>query len=275
MHYIQQNWNKLLIIVASFICLILALTFTFDTNSQKLLDDSFNQAVVVFASAKALNAVISLAQGTYLDLPFLDLAIGEVLDPVNDLVEQFSLIVLAALTSLGIQKILISFVSSSSYNILLFIVVVIVNIWMFVSLKNTQKIRTITIKLAILLLFLRFAVPLMSYTNDWVYTHVVKAQYNIEQLNENILQVKEEVNNVTVNTIEEKKSQSLINKLSSAFDTQYFNDKIKEYEKAAEDSSKYIIELIIAFVFQTLFLPLIFLFVLYQFIKLIFSRRIE
>ena len=85
----------------------LLLAFTIDDNAKKLVDESFKQAVIVFGSAKALNGVISLAQGTEINLPFVVVAIGQILDPINDLVEQFSLIMLASLVSLGIQKILL------------------------------------------------------------------------------------------------------------------------------------------------------------------------
>lgn len=118
----KKYWNKILISIFSILIIIFAFSNFLDIKGKELVDDSFTQAVVVFGSAKALNAVISLAQGTELDLPFFTVAIGEVLDPVNDLVEQFSLVMLASMTSLGIQKIMMSFVNNNAYNtILLFV----------------------------------------------------------------------------------------------------------------------------------------------------------
>ena len=102
MQLINTQWNKILIAFLSTIIIALALSYTLDVKGKELVDKSFTESVVVFGSAKALNAVISLAQGTELDLPFVTVAIGEVLDPINDLIEQFSFVMLASMVSLGI-----------------------------------------------------------------------------------------------------------------------------------------------------------------------------
>ena len=111
MQLLNTQWNKILIVLLSSIIIFIAFSYTLDVKGKELVDESFTQSVLVFGSAKALNAVISLAQGTELDLPFLTVAIGEVLDPINDLIEQFSLVMLASMVSLGVQKIMMNFVN--------------------------------------------------------------------------------------------------------------------------------------------------------------------
>lgn len=271
MNFIKTHWNKLLILLFSVIALVLAFSFALDTQANILINKAFTQAIVVFGSAKALNAVISLAQGTELDLPFLTVAIGEVLDPINDLVEQFSLIMLASMTSLGIQKILMGFVTNNIFNILLAISIVIVNLWLFIRFKHDENIRVLFFKITIVLVFLRFAVPLMGYVNEMAYENFVKPQYNIEQLNENIVGVKNEVSKVTQDTIKQKEEQSFLSKVTEKFDSNYYSQKIEEYRNAADNSSEYIVDLIIVFIFQTILLPLVFLIVLYYFVKGIFN----
>jgi uncharacterized protein (DUF2164 family) len=271
MTFLKTHWNKLFILGISVIALILAFSFALDTQGKELIDKAFTQAIIVFGSAKALNAVISLAQGTELDLPFLTVAIGQVLDPINDLVEQFSLIMLASMTSLGIQKILMGFVTNGWFNMILAVNLVVLNLWMFVRLKNDENIRILFFKITIVLVFLRFAVPLMGYVNEMAYEHFVKPQYNIEQLNESIIGVKDEVSKVTQETIAQKEEQSFLSKVTEKFGANYYNQKIEEYKTAADSSSEYIVDLIIVFVFQTLVLPLVFLIVLYYFVKGIFA----
>ena len=141
--FILNNLNKLILVALTFVLLVIALSFTIDENAKKLIDESFKQAVIVFGSAKALNGVISLAQGTEIELPFVVIAIGEILDPINDLVEQFSLIMLASLISLGIQKILLNFVTNEIFNYILIVLVVILNIWLFKRFQNDEKLRDI------------------------------------------------------------------------------------------------------------------------------------
>jgi len=271
MNFIKQNWNKLFISLFSLLAVTLAFTFFFDIKGKDLIDDSFSQAVIVFGSAKALNAVISLAQGTELDLPFLTIAIGQILDPINDLIEQFSLVMLVSMTSLGIQKILMNFVTSDFYNILLTFFVLILNVWLFIRFAKDEKFRLLFFKVTIILIFLRFAVPSISFINELAYNSIVKPAYNIEKLNKSIVGVTEKVSEVMNETTARKEEKSLITKFTEKLDSQYYSQKVEAYKKAVENSSEYIVALIIAFVFQTIFLPIIFLFSLYHLIRGIFN----
>ena len=83
-----------------------------DAPAMARVDAGLKRALVSFATARVLNAAISVAQGTEARVqPFgfgVTLAPGQVLDPVNDLVEQFSNLMLAASVVFGIQKVLIA-----------------------------------------------------------------------------------------------------------------------------------------------------------------------
>ncbi|AXX91380.1 putative membrane protein [Malaciobacter molluscorum LMG 25693] len=258
-NYFLKNWNKILLVIFTLVALSLAFSLSIDETAKKLIDESFKQAVVVFGSAKALNAVVSLAQGTQLDLPFVIVSIGEVLDPINDLVEQFSLVMLASLTSLGIQKILLNFVTTDIYNYILTFFIIIFNFWLFKRFKKDEKIRYIFFKITVVLLFLRFAIPFISYVNDISYNYFVKSQYNIEILNKDIEKIKNEVSKVNQSTIKEKNDSSFFQKVKEKFDSSYYENKINEYKNAVNSSSEYIVDLIIVFIFQTIFLPILFL----------------
>ena len=271
--FIIKNWNKLLLVIFTLLALCLALSFTIDDNAKKLVDESFKQSVIVFGSAKALNTVISLAQGTQINLPFVTVAVGEILDPINDLVEQFSLVMLASMVSLGIQKILLNFVTTDIYNYLLFTSIIIFNFWLFKRFTNDEKIRNLFFKITFILLFLRFAIPMMAYVNEVSYNYFVKPQYNIEELNKDILEVKDNVSKINQETITQKQDSSFFNKVLEKFDSSYYEKKVNEYKDAVDNSSQYIIDLIIVFIFQTIFLPIIFLFLLYSFVKSIFNIR--
>lgn len=141
-------------------------------------------------------------------MPFVIVAIGEVFDPINDLVEQFSLVMLASMTSLGIQKILLNFVTNDIYNYTLLFFIILSNIWLFKRFNKDEKLRGVFFKITLVLIFLRFAIPSISYVNDISYNYFVKPQFNIEQLNENIIQVKDEVSKVTNNTLKQKENSN-------------------------------------------------------------------
>ncbi|MCB2427500.1 hypothetical protein [Methylophaga pinxianii] len=84
----------------------------FESSAGTQLSQMLKVTLTVYALARGLNAVISVAQGTELSIePMgvgLTLTPGQILDPLNDLIEQFSGVLLMASASLGIQKILLS-----------------------------------------------------------------------------------------------------------------------------------------------------------------------
>ncbi|MCW8892648.1 MAG: hypothetical protein OQL18_04955, partial [Deltaproteobacteria bacterium] len=82
-----------------------------DQSATEQIDESLGRALTTFALARATNGVISVIQESELAVSpagvGLNLALGQVLDPLNDMVERFSWVMLVALTSLGVQRFLI------------------------------------------------------------------------------------------------------------------------------------------------------------------------
>lgn len=277
--YLKSNYNKILIILVSVLIVIGTFFIDFDKKGEVVVKDSFEEAIVVFGVAKGLNAVISLAQGTEVGPPGLTITIGEVLDPINDLVEQFSWIMLASIASLGIQKILLNFVSGDMFTATVLAFLIVVNLWLFIRFKNDTKIRSMVFKLTIVLVFLRFSIPFMALANSFIYENYVKVDYNIELSKKLIEESSQNINEITNNTILEKqklekednsfieKVKSKIDSYSSYLDLEYYESKLQKYEKATSDTSDYILNLMIAFIFKTIFFPLLFLFLLYQLLR--------
>ena len=273
----STNFNKLFIVFISFIIIILSSTINIDKKGETIVEDSLTNAIKVFAVAKGLNGAISLAQGTEINAAVLTISIGEVLDPINDLVEQFSWIMLASITSLGIQKILLNFVTGDIFTFIVIGAIIILNIWMFVRFSNDIKIRDIFFRVTIVLIFLRFSIPIMSMLNSFIYEHYVKNDYNIE-INQNMIaKSSQEINNITQQTIEdkEKTNSNFVDSVKETFNTMtntifnldYYKNKVKEYQNTTEKTSDYILNLIVAFSFKTIFFPIVFLFLLYQLLK--------
>jgi len=286
--------NKLFVVIVSIFIIGLSFLIDIDAKGEKIVDDSLENAVKVFAVAKGLNAAISLAQGTEITpAGQITITVGEVLDPINDMVEQFSWIMLASITSLGIQKILLNFVTGDIFTFLVVTSIIIVNIWMFSRFSHDTKLRGIFFKITIILVFLRFSIPIMSILNSYVYETYIKSDYNIEKSQILIEKSTNDINSITNTTIVEKKVvinpsttnkdfvSSFVNKtkelynstidtISNAFDLDYYKSKINQYKNVTEKTSDDIINLIIAFTFKTMFFPLVFLFLLYQLLRSVF-----
>jgi len=249
--FLLKHWHKSLIVAVSLLLIVLSFSGGLDKKGRAIVDDSFDQALVVFGTAKALNGVISLAQGTEVGPPGVTIAIGEVLDPVNDLVERFSWIMLASITSLGIQTIFMNIVTDDLFNYLLLTLIVSLDLWLIFRSGRDAKAKGLFYRLAMIMLFLRFSVPLMSIANDLTYTHFVQNQYNIVELDKEITTISQDIEQF-------KKSKR------SIFDTKYYTEQMEHYQTEADQAGDHIIRLIIAFVFQTIVFPLLFLFFLYK-----------
>lgn len=112
--------NRLITAIA--VALITAASWltVFDARSTKYVDDAIVQSTAAFAVARGLNAIISTAQSTQVSFSIgagLSMTVGEVLDPLNDLVEQYSSLMKVSIVSLIIQKLLIEITTDTFFKI--------------------------------------------------------------------------------------------------------------------------------------------------------------
>ena len=252
------------IITVISLCFLAVLWFSpFDQTAKEIVDDSLKEAVIVFGVAKALNAAISIAQGTEITaIPGLIIAIGEALDPLNDLIEQFSWVMLASITSLGIQKILSNIIVGDIYSIVLVCSLVIFNLWLYIRFKQDEKVRGLYMRLVTVLIFLRIAIPLMAVANIYIYEHYVKQDYNIEKTQMAVSKASGEIN--AINNATTALNKGFWDSVAEKFDSAYYKQKLNQYESIAENASDNILNLMVAFIFKTIVFPLIFLFLLYK-----------
>jgi len=253
MSKIQEYWFKGLVLLISILIVYLSTFAKLDSSMDNRIDESFKQALGVFATAKALNGVISLAQGTEIGPPGVTISIGEILDPINDLVERFSWIMLASLSSLGIQKILMNISVFNFLENLLIFSLIVSNILLFINRKKYYKSKNTFFRFTILLIFIRFSIPFMVMSNDFVYENFVKQEYNIEKSQKAISLAKD-----NISKFDQQKA--------SYFSTSYYKNKMDEFRVIASNTADQIVDLIIVFLFQTILFPLFFIWFLYRII---------
>lgn len=79
-----------------------------DARGEAWLDATFARTLGALAATRGLDSAISLAQSSEVSFSFGpggSLGIGQALDPVNDLVEQYAAVLLTSTTALGVQQI--------------------------------------------------------------------------------------------------------------------------------------------------------------------------
>jgi hypothetical protein len=131
----------------------------------------------MYAVARGLNAVISVAQGTEISVAPLGggavIAVGQALDPINDLIEQFSALMLLAAVAFGLQTLLIKIGANDAVSVLLTLSALIwLGLWWLRHQTPDWLGRVI-----LLLLLVRFAMPLSVLASEAVYRGVIEGGY--------------------------------------------------------------------------------------------------
>ncbi len=160
-----------------------------DELAETYTEQGIKRTLVTFAVSRGLNGVISVAQGTEVAVApagvGITLAPGEILDPINDLVERFSWVVLASGTSLGIQRLFLEMSASTSLTVILTLsaFIVLLLIWYFRPLDEEKNIYSrYLVKAFLILIILRFSIPVIALLNEALYLHFLQPQYEEAQL---------------------------------------------------------------------------------------------
>jgi len=241
-----------------------------DLPATQQVDAGLKRALVSFASARALNAVISVAQGTELSLQPAGVgatfAPGQLLDPVNDLVEQFSTLMLAASVAFGVQKGLIAI---GGYWPLSLVLTVVVLAWTVQQLRQRRASVWLS-RLLVILLMLRFAVPIVTIGTDLLWQKFLAHDYQSSQ--RAIEDASRDTTTGDPATLAEPATPSIVDKLKGWFS---YNTDLKarfsDMRHALERITEQLIRLIVVFMLQTLLMPLLLLWLLWWWARSIFE----
>ena len=270
------NIKKILLSLVFVSLAIVAIGGWLDDKGKEYADVTFNRALVAFGIAKGLNGVISVAQGTEVALEPAGIGVnftpGQILDPINDLIEQFSWVMLASTASIGVQKILLAISVWPWFTgfVILLLSLVVISYW-YVPLEKSHW-RPLLVKAMLVFVFLRFSVPIIAIGSEVIYAQFLSSQY---------IESTQELNNTTdkissINTIEEKNIvisndktmwQSAKEWYGTAAAAMNISQRIEQYKTASADATRHAINLIVVFIFQTILFPLAFLTVIYQLLK--------
>jgi hypothetical protein len=177
----MQNASKA-ILALTLLSMVLCSWFALlDLPASKRVDAGLKRALITFATARALNAVISVAQGTEVAVEPMgvgvNLAPGQLLDPINDLVEQFSTLMLAACIALGVQKMLISI---GGYWLVSLSLTVSALGWAWSYFRQKQPPGWLS-RVLVILLMVRFAIPMVTIGTDLMFKEFMASEYQASQ----------------------------------------------------------------------------------------------
>jgi len=275
-----------ILITVLVIPLVLANQLDFiDTASSAYTESGLKRTLLTYAVARGLNGVISVAQGTEVAIEPAGIGLtftpGQILDPVNDLIERFSWVVLVSGTSLGIQELLLSISAWFWFKLAvsLSMIAAVVLIWM--SGIRVNWFASLVIRCSLVLLVSRVCVPLVSFSNEIIYRNFLEPRYteSSEQLRQTSFALSELNRDAQEQVNQAEESSSLFDSAKrlyqSAADRINIEARMNALKQAAENISEHTINLIVIFVTQTILLPLLFLWLFLQIIKWIVNLDIN
>lgn len=247
--------------------LVLSWTSPLDAISTEQVDAGLKRALVTFATARMLNAVISVAQGTDVAIEPAGIGVkfapGEILDPINDLVEKFSTLMLFASISFGIQKILIILGGHSVVSATLSAAVVLWSAWQL----SGRHIPEWCTKLLLITLVLRFAVPLVTIGSNELFQQFLAKDYGQSQavLESGATNV---MNMAALDAQPQtQENRSLLDRWKEMAPNINFKERLAHIKDSAEQWTEKMINLMVVFLLQTLIFPLLLLWGLASFAK--------
>ena len=265
--------QHLRLLAAVTVVMLLALGSWFsvlDTTADEQVDAGLKRALISFAAARALNAVISVAQGTEVAVEpggvGVVLTPGEALDPINDLVEQFSNLMLLASVSFGVQKVLLGV---GVYWIVALLLSATALAWVLLRLRRQLAPAWLS-RLLVILLMVRFAVPVSVIGTDWLFQKFMAQDYQASQ--QVIDTASGRLGTLKTDSAAPVGSQNMLDTIRNWFsqntDLKAQFDRLRQ---AAEQSVEHVIRLMVIFLLQTLVFPLLLLWLLYGMVRRLFE----
>ncbi|HSM06280.1 MAG TPA: hypothetical protein VK858_16790 [Longimicrobiales bacterium] len=249
-----------------------------DREAQAATDRVLRQALVTYAAARSLDAAVSLAEGTEFAVEpggvGVTISAGEVLEPLDDLVEQFSSLMLVSATSLGVQSLLLRASAWSVLTILLLVFLVArVGLALFPE-RVPPTVRTVISRGTTLLLIARFAVPLYGVGTALLFERYLQPgqEEAVQALEETSTDVRalEELDEEEVDPGLAARVSRWFSGAMERFDVTQRVEALRERVGLAVDQ---VVHLLVVFALQTIVLPLAFLWVMTRVLTVATGRR--
>ena len=252
----QPTLRRILVGICAAIVIALAWIGPLDRLAQDYVESGLKRALITFAAARTANAIISAVQETTIAIqPFgvgVTLSPAQALDPINDLVEQFSALMLAASVSFAIQRVLIEIGGYEWISVLLTAAVLG---WAWMGWRDVV-IPSWLSRIVLVLLLVRFAVPIAAVGSEAAFRVTMAGDY--AQAQAAVQVTSDELARMAPQT---PKGAGALERLKEWWDRQkqdiqaYFGD----LKDKAEHIVRHVIVLMALFTVQTLLLPLLFL----------------
>jgi hypothetical protein len=258
------------------LAILVALSWTgsLDERARIETEQALEVTLISYALARTLNGVISVAQGT--EIAFqpagvgVVLTAGEILDPLNDLVERFSWIVLLAASSLAMQLLIGEILTTTLLNLMTTVAASASIVLYWKPAIVSAAVRQFVLRATALLLTFRFTVVLAGFAMSFIGSQYLdeREQVAIEYLSATQTAIEISDGRERSSRVD---SGGLLDQLDSFIESQKesfdIDRRLDRLQRQIESAINEVISLIVIYLLKTLLVPLATLAVLYGSIR--------
>jgi hypothetical protein len=190
----------------------------------------------------------------------VNFAPGEILDPVNDMIERFSWVMLSASASLGLQQLLSELSEWLPVSVIYAASGLALLLMLLFYERTGEGVRSFVLRLFLLLTIARFLIPAVSFTAEAIHAGFLEPRYDVAM--ERLERASDRIGNINEATLSDQDdaSKGIFDKLAqmygSAQSSLDVDKRLNRYKEVAAEITSSSVELIVIFLFQTLLLPL-------------------
>ena len=263
---------------------VVALAGWLDNASGRYAEAALTRSLVTFAIARTLDGAISVAQGTEVAVEpggvGVNFALGQALDPINDLVERFSAAMLVATSSLALQGVLLEMARWWVANLALLIVaaLALVTIWRPAWVGATGS--RAAIRVLSIVVFVRFAVCVFVLGTNLIFetflaTDQQAANDALTVTSTEIEDIAEQTDSAVTPAPEPSLTERLGNLVDESLRALDMRESMQRLSDSVSNAVEHIVRLIVIFALQSIILPLVFLWLFAEALKKIASRATQ
>ncbi|MDN3681167.1 hypothetical protein QWZ04_12625 [Vibrio tapetis subsp. quintayensis] len=246
----------------------IALTNVADDYAEQQLNHSMVAAGVSFATARTLDAGISLVKSTEVSAGVASVKVGALLSPISDLIDKFCWVMTLAFGSLALQKILVTILASPLANSVLILssLAMLIALWYKRAQPNINHVLTV-FKVVVLVRFLLVVTVSLNLAVDafFLEEHTQESSNQIQVVATTVDFLGDANSDYQQNGDEAE--QGYFEAMKQKWDSvsngvMNQKDKILNIKEDVETSIAGFINLMVLFILKTVLLPLLFLYAL-------------
>lgn len=155
----------------------------YQSMAKNYIDSSLKGAVVTYALMRGINAGVSMVQKSSVTVGALvegNIAVGEVLDPLNDAVERFSDMITLSIWALGSEKALYEVSKTNAFIVLVFL------LSLALLFYDSMILKKFLVVLVVIRLFIPFSAIVSNYFDKEIFLPKIEKSQKILSYSQNI-----------------------------------------------------------------------------------------